>query len=138
MSDSFHPMDSSPPSSSVLEILQARILEWVAVPTSRGSSPPRDQICISYSSVLAGGFFINEPMGKPLLKDTSPDSDAGCQEEKLHLSWPLKCAFPFSTDYHLYGRPSTVYRKGHFYRGEACWPKEFLSSSKTHPNDFQY
>ena len=35
MSDS---MDYSPPGSSVLGILQARMLEWVAVPSSRGSS----------------------------------------------------------------------------------------------------
>ena len=40
------PMDCSPPSSSVYGIFQARILEWVAVPSSRGSSGPRDQICI--------------------------------------------------------------------------------------------
>ena len=32
------PMDCSPPGSSVHEILQARILEWVAIPFSRGSS----------------------------------------------------------------------------------------------------
>ena len=37
-----HPTDCSPPGSSVHEILQARILEWVAMPSSRGSSPPRD------------------------------------------------------------------------------------------------
>ena len=37
------PMDCSPPGSSVHEILQARILEWVAIPFSRGSSQPRDQ-----------------------------------------------------------------------------------------------
>jgi len=38
-----NPMDCSPPGSSVHGILQARILEWVAVPFSRGSSQPRDQ-----------------------------------------------------------------------------------------------
>ena len=37
-----HPMDCSPPGSSVHGILQAGILEWVALPSSRGSSPPRD------------------------------------------------------------------------------------------------
>ena len=37
------PMDCSLPGSSVHEILQARILEWVAIPFSRGSSQPRDQ-----------------------------------------------------------------------------------------------
>ena len=37
------PIDCSPPDSSVHGILQARILEWVAIPFSRGSSQPRDQ-----------------------------------------------------------------------------------------------
>ena len=41
------PMDSSMPGFSVHGILQARILEWVAIPFSRGSSWPRDQTCIS-------------------------------------------------------------------------------------------
>ena len=40
-------------------ILQARILEWVAMPSSRGSSPPRDRTCISYVSCIAGRFFTN-------------------------------------------------------------------------------
>ena len=35
-------MDYSPPGSSVHRILQTRILEWVAMPSSRGSSPLRD------------------------------------------------------------------------------------------------
>ena len=46
------PMDCSPPGSSVHGILQARILEWDAVPSSRGSSQPRDRICISYVSSI--------------------------------------------------------------------------------------
>ena len=37
------PMDCSLPGFSVHGILQARILEWVAVPSSRGLSQPRDQ-----------------------------------------------------------------------------------------------
>ena len=41
------PMDYSPPGSSVHGILQARILKWVAMPSSRGSSWPRDWTCIS-------------------------------------------------------------------------------------------
>ena len=36
------PRDCSPPGSSVHGILQARILEWVAIPFSRGPSQPRD------------------------------------------------------------------------------------------------
>ena len=39
------PMDCSPPGSSVYGLLQARILEWVAMPSSRGSSRPRDRTC---------------------------------------------------------------------------------------------
>jgi len=46
-------MDCSPVDSSVHEILQVRILERVAMPSPRGSPPPRDQI----SPALAGGFF---------------------------------------------------------------------------------
>ena len=48
------PMDCSPPGSSVHGILQARILEWVAIPFSRGSSWPRDQ---TWVSCTAGRFF---------------------------------------------------------------------------------
>ena len=42
------PMDQSPPGSSVHGILQARILEWVAVSSCRGSSQPRDRTHVSY------------------------------------------------------------------------------------------
>ena len=49
-------MDCSPPDSSVHGILQARILEWVAIPFSRGSSQPRDQ---TWVSCIAGRFFTN-------------------------------------------------------------------------------
>ena len=53
------PMHCSPPGSSVHGILQARILEWVAMPSSERSSQPRDWTCISYVyPALAGGFFI--------------------------------------------------------------------------------
>ena len=41
------PLDRSPPGSSVHRILQARILEWVATPYSRGSFQPRDQTRLS-------------------------------------------------------------------------------------------
>ena len=40
-------MDCSPPGSSIHGILQARILEWVAFPHSKGSSGPRDQTQVS-------------------------------------------------------------------------------------------
>ena len=49
------PMDCSPSGSFVHGILQARIVEWVAMPSSRGSSQPRDQ---THVSSIAGRFFI--------------------------------------------------------------------------------
>ena len=52
-------VDCSPPGSSVHGTLQARLLEWVAIPFSRGSSWPRDQ------TPIADGFFTAEPPGKP-------------------------------------------------------------------------
>ena len=48
VSDSCNPMDCSPPGSSAHGILQARILEWVAMSYSMGSSQPKDQTCISH------------------------------------------------------------------------------------------
>ena len=46
------PMDCSPPGSSVHGILQTRILEWVAMPSSRGPSQPRDGTHVSYGSCI--------------------------------------------------------------------------------------
>ena len=45
-------MDCSPPGSSVHGIFQARILEWVAISCSRGSSSPRDWTCVSCRKAL--------------------------------------------------------------------------------------
>ena len=42
------PMDCSLQRSSVHEIFQTRVLEWVAISFSRGSSQPRDRICVSF------------------------------------------------------------------------------------------
>ena len=59
------PMDYSPPDSSVHGIFQARILEWVAMPSSRGAHRPRDRTHISCISCIAGGLFTYEATGKP-------------------------------------------------------------------------
>ena len=55
-------MDYSLPGYSVHGILQARILQWVAVPSSKGSSQPRNQTRLS---CIADGFFTAEPPEKP-------------------------------------------------------------------------
>ena len=60
------PMDCSPPGSSVHGTLQARILEWVATPSTRGSSWHRARICPSHIPCSTGRLFTAEPLGKPL------------------------------------------------------------------------
>ena len=55
------PMDCRPPGSSVHGILQARILEWLAISFSRGSSRPRDQTWVFH---ITGRCFTSEPPGK--------------------------------------------------------------------------
>ena len=57
-------MDCSPPGSSVHGILQARTPEWVAMPSSRRSSPPRQQTRISCLDSLS--------LGKPNTKGAGP------------------------------------------------------------------
>ena len=60
----YDPMDCSPPASSLHGILRARILEWIAMSSSRGSSRLRDRIHVSWSFCVAGGFFT-EQSGEP-------------------------------------------------------------------------
>ena len=55
------PMDCSPPGSSVHGILQARILEWIAISFSKGSSQPRDW---TRSPALQADSLPFEPQGK--------------------------------------------------------------------------
>ena len=55
------PTDCSPPGSSVHGILKARILEWVAIPSSRGSSQPRDRTQVS----CIADSVLSEPRRKP-------------------------------------------------------------------------
>jgi len=55
-------MHCSLPGSSVLGILQARILEWVAMPLSREPSQPRDGTGVS--CIACGFFLVSEPLSK--------------------------------------------------------------------------
>ena len=59
-------MDCGPPGSSLHRILRARILEWVAMPSSRGSSRPRDQSWVSCLLLWQGGSLPLVPPGKPI------------------------------------------------------------------------
>ena len=62
-----NPMDYSSPDSSVQGILQARIQKWVAMPSSRGSSQPRDRTHVSYvTCIRQAGSLPVAPPGKPM------------------------------------------------------------------------
>ena len=66
------PMDWSPPGSSVHGILQARILEWVAIPFSRGSPNPGIE---PRSPAVQADFLLFEPPGKPIFIGEETNSE---------------------------------------------------------------
>ena len=78
-----------PPGSSVYGILQARILEWVAMPSSRGSSWPRDQTSTSYISCIGRRVLYHWcHLGSPVtfwLTQASLDNAKG--EKKSDISF---------------------------------------------------
>ena len=83
------PMDYSLPGSSVLGILQARILEWVAMPSFKWSPLPRDGNCVS---CIVGGFLTAEPLEKPLSTKGTPQTEQGrgglLEERELPVNSP--------------------------------------------------
>ena len=99
-----YPMECSLPRSSVHEILQAKILECVAIPFCRGSSQPRDWVQVS---IIAGRFFtiwttreawcntqVNVKVAQPCLTLCDPmDCIVHVILQARILEW---VAFPFS------------------------------------------
>ena len=75
-------MDCSPPGFMGHGFLQARILEWVVMPSSRGSFWLGDQIDDYCDSCITGGSFTTEPPGKPPVCITVPNLTARvCTQE---------------------------------------------------------
>ena len=74
-----NPMDSSPLGCSVHGIIQARILEWAATPSFKGSSRPRDQAHISYFSCIGKRHFSGGSDGK--------ESGWNVGDPGLSISW---------------------------------------------------
>ena len=66
-----NPVNCTPPGSSVHEIFQARILEWVPISYSRGSSWPRDWTHTSCVSSIAGRVFYQWAIRKPYICTTA-------------------------------------------------------------------
>jgi len=73
------PLDCSPPGSSVRGIPQARILEWVSMPSSRGCSWPREWKKVS---CIIGGFFTVWATREAPLKELPRDSFKTTLQEK--------------------------------------------------------
>ena len=86
------PMDSRPPGSSVHGFSRQEYWGWISLPSSRGSSWPRDRTLISCVSCIAGGFFTHCATWEAF-KDTL----LGCKEmhsnhrEVSGRSWPSCC-----------------------------------------------
>ena len=79
-------MDCSPPGSSVHWIFQARILEWFAIPFSRGSSWPRDWIQVS---CIAGRWFTLWAIREAL----------ECKSRKSRNTWSNRQIWPWNTEW---------------------------------------
>ena len=70
------PVDYSPPGSFVHGILQARTLDWAAISSSRGSSPPSDQTRVSCISCI-GKWTLYHCTAYTQAKDNSTDKSWG-------------------------------------------------------------
>ena len=79
-----NPMNCSLPTSSVPGVSQARILEWVAMPSSRGSFAPRDQTQVS---CIAGRFFTVWATRKAPIPLHTPLQTRGWKKEKKKKNW---------------------------------------------------
>ena len=93
----FVPMICSPPGSSVHGILQARILEQVAMLSSRESAWPRDWTHISCVSCMAVRFFTTETPGKPLsmVQGSQNSTKMLCSRNIMYGGRPFIFAFIF-------------------------------------------
>ena len=85
------PMESSHRAPMSVGILQARIPEWLTVPSPRGSSSPGDQTHVSYNPCIARRFFITEPPGV-IQSRGSKIHLRGPRDSKSHLSSCLRRA----------------------------------------------
>ena len=106
-------MDYSPPGFSVHGISQARILEWIAISSSRGSSKPRDQT--RNSCVSGDGFFTTEPPRKSIM--TNIDSILKRRDITLPTKVQLVKAMVFSVV--MYGCESWTVKKAKHRRIDA-------------------
>ena len=117
--------DYSPPGCSVHGIPQARMLEWVAISSSRESSWSRDQTCNSCIFCIAGRFFIAEPPGSPILRYSCSVQFSSVAQSCPTLCDPMNRSKPGLPVYHQL--PEFTQTQVHWV-GDAFQPSHPLSS----------
>ena len=138
------PVDCSPPCSSVHRIFQARVLEWVAISFSRGSSRPRDQTQVSrivskmlYHLSHQGNANLNISLSfrKPFHGSSLPCCCSVAQS-CLIICHPMNCSKPGLPVHHQLPE----FTQTHAHRvGDAIQPSHPLSSpSPPAPNPSQH
>ena len=119
------PVDCSPPRSSVHGIFQARVLEWVVISFSRGSSWPRDRTQVS--SIVSKMLYHLSHQGSPRPTD-SKDGDAVAWTAEVESSSPLMMfSAKFCKSYELVERnrmhrPLYTYLQTHIH----IWMNKFI------------
>ena len=140
------PMDCSPPGSSVHGILQARILEWVAISSSRGSSWPRDQTHVSWFGYhwQVGSLSLCY-LGSPILYDKHPykktvfaamfkmdnqqsESESEVAQSCPNLCDPVDCSSPGSSVQGIFQARILEWVAISFSRGSS-WPRDWTQVS---------
>ena len=111
------PMGCSPPGSSVHGIFQARILEWVAIPFSKWSSPPRDQTWVSCS---AGRFFASWATREVKWTEVA--------QPCLTLCDPMDCSLPGSSVDGIFQARILEWVAISFSR-RSSWPRDWTQDS---------
>ena len=107
-------MDWSPPGSSIHGISQARVLEWVAISSSRGSSQPRDQ---TQASCITGRFFTaKSPLGTYWVSEVTQSCPTLCD--------PMDCSLPSSSVHGILQARVLEWGAISFPRGSS-WPRDW-------------
>ena len=108
-------MDCSLPGLSVHGISQARILEWVAISSSRGSSQPRDQICVSCVSGTERWILYQGTIRLVFKADIFPSALLGALESLLGFSGSVFVDAPL-----LAGSQPLLWASTHTLLGSHC------------------
>ena len=106
------PVDCSLPVSSVHRVLQARILEWVVIPFSRGSSWPTNQTLVVHS-------LLSELPGKPICLPSESEVAQSCPT----LCDPMDCSLPGSSLHGILQARVQEWVAISFSRGSS-WPRD--------------